>query len=92
MEYSRKGKRDEEKRLSTPNPHVDGGNGKKDMVYNTKEEKKEWRTKKKKNEKNIRERKRENNKNGVLSNHSTRACPRILFVQIYAHNSFLLTL
>ena len=55
MEYSRKGKRDEEKRLSTPNPHVDGGNGKKDMVYNTKEEKKEWRTKKKKNEKNIRE-------------------------------------
>ena len=55
MEDSRKGKRDEEKGLSTPNPHVDGGNGKKAIVYNTKEEKKEWRTKKKKNEKNIRE-------------------------------------
>ena len=37
MEDSRKGKRDEEKGLSTPNPHVDGGNGKKAMVYNTKE-------------------------------------------------------
>ena len=92
MEDSRKGKRDEEKGLSTPNPHVDGGNGKKAIVYNTKEEKKEWRRKKKKNKKNIRERKRDNNKNGVLSNHSTRACSRILFVQIYAHNSFLLTL
>ena len=38
MEDSRKGKRDEEKGLSTPNPHVDGGNGKKAIVYNTKEE------------------------------------------------------
>ena len=92
MEDSRKGKRDEEKGLSTPNPHVDGGNSKKAIVYNTKEEKKELRTKKKKNEKNIRERKRENNKNGVLLSHSTRACPRILFVQIYAYNSFLVTL
>ena len=40
MEDSRKGKRDEEKGLSMPNPHVDGGNGKKAIVYNTKEEKK----------------------------------------------------
>ena len=39
MEDSRKGKRDEEKGLSTPNPHVDRGNGKKAIVYNTKEEK-----------------------------------------------------
>ena len=38
MEDSRKDKRDGEKRLSTPNPHVDGGNGKKVIVYNTKEE------------------------------------------------------
>ena len=37
MEDSRKGKRDEEKGLSTPNPHVDGGNGNKAIVYNTKE-------------------------------------------------------
>ena len=48
MEDSRKDKRIWEKRLSTPNPHVDGGNGKKAIVYNTKEEKKELRTKKKK--------------------------------------------
>ena len=40
MEDSRKDKRDGEKGLSTPNPHVDGGNGKKAIVYNTKEEKK----------------------------------------------------
>ena len=37
MENSRKDKRNGEKGLSTPNPHVDGGNGKKAMVYNTKE-------------------------------------------------------
>ena len=38
MEDSRKDKRNGEKGLSTLNPHVDGGNGKKVMVYNTKEE------------------------------------------------------
>ena len=38
MEDSRKDKRNGEKGLSTLNPHVDGGNGKKAMVYNTKEE------------------------------------------------------
>ena len=37
MEDSRKGKRDGEKELSTPNPHVDGEKGKKAIVYNTKE-------------------------------------------------------
>ena len=63
MEDSRKGKRDEEKGLSTPNPHVDGGNGKKAIVYNTKEEKKERGTEKKKRLKKKRERKRENIKN-----------------------------
>ena len=36
MEDSRKDKRDGEKGLSTPNPHVDGENGKKAIVYNTK--------------------------------------------------------
>ena len=39
MEDSRKGKTDGEKGLSTPNPHVDGGKGKKVIVYNTTEEK-----------------------------------------------------
>ena len=37
MEDSRKGKRDGEKELSMPNPHVDGEKGKKVIVYNTKE-------------------------------------------------------
>ena len=51
MEDSRKDKRIWEKRLSTPNPHVDGGNGKKAIVYNTKEGKKKGREKKKLKEK-----------------------------------------
>ena len=42
MEGSRRGKGSREKGLSTPDPHVDGGNGvKKNIVYNTKKEKKE---------------------------------------------------
>ena len=54
MEGSRKGKRSREKGLPTPDPHVDGGNGKNDIVYNTKERKKgdtrkkDWRRKRKK--------------------------------------------
>ena len=40
MEGSRRGKGSREKRLPTPDPHVDGGNGKKTIVYNTKKEKK----------------------------------------------------
>ena len=39
MEDSRKGKRSRKKGLPTPDPHVDGGNGKKAIVYNTKREK-----------------------------------------------------
>ena len=41
MEGSRKGKRSRERGLPTPDPHVDGGNGKKAIVYNTKKRKKE---------------------------------------------------
>ena len=36
MEDSRKGKRSGKKGLPTPDPHVDGENGKKAIVYNTK--------------------------------------------------------
>ena len=36
MEDSRKGKRSKKKGLPTPDPHVDGGNGKKVIVYNKK--------------------------------------------------------
>ena len=46
MEGSRRGKGSREKGLRTPDPHVDGGNGKKTIVYNTKKEKKEGDTKK----------------------------------------------
>ena len=47
MEDSRKDKRSGEKGLSTPDPHVDGENGKKAMVYNTKKERKNEGKKKK---------------------------------------------
>ena len=47
MEDSRKGKRSGKKGLPTLDPHVDGGNGKKVIVYNTKGGKKWGRTKKK---------------------------------------------
>ena len=36
MEDSRKGKKDDEKGLSTPSPHVDKEKGKEAMVYKTK--------------------------------------------------------
>ena len=37
MEDSRKGKKDGEKELSMPSPHVDNEKGKKAIVYKTKE-------------------------------------------------------
>ena len=46
MEDSRKDKRDGEKGISTPNPHVDGEKGKKVIVYNTEEERRMWERRK----------------------------------------------
>ena len=46
MEGSRKGKRSREKGLPTPDPHVDGRNGKNAIIYNTKKRKKGGRRKK----------------------------------------------
>ena len=46
MEDSRKGKRSKKKGLPTPDPHVDGGNGKKAIVYNMKREGKKKEEKK----------------------------------------------
>ena len=45
MEDSRKGKRDGEKEVSTPSPHVDNEKGKKAIVYKTKEgeRKEDWK-------------------------------------------------
>ena len=61
MEDSRKGKTDGEKELSTPNPHVDGGKGKKAKVYNTKEEKRKG------GQKGEEEKEKEKTKRGVYS-------------------------
>ena len=58
MEDSRKGKRSRKKGLPPPDPHVDGGNGKKAIIYNTKERKKEGDKKKKKRTGKEKERKR----------------------------------
>ena len=46
MEDSRKGKRDGEKELLTPSPHVDDEKGKKAIVYKTKEGERrgDWKT------------------------------------------------
>ena len=61
MEGSRRGKGSREKGLPTPDAHVDGGNGVKTIVYNTKKEKKGGHTQKreKKEKKRKRKRKRE---------------------------------
>ena len=63
MEDSRKGKRSRKKGLPPPNPHVDGGNGKKAIVYNTKERKKEG-DKKKKEKNGLEKKKREKEHKG----------------------------
>ena len=46
MDGSRTGKGSREKGLPTPDPHVDGGNGVKTMVYNTKKDSKKGERKK----------------------------------------------
>ena len=58
MEDSRKGKRSGKKGLSTLDPYVDGGNSKKVIVYNTKEEKKEGKKRKRKKRLKEKERKK----------------------------------
>ena len=58
MEDSSKGKRSGKKGLSTPDPHVDGENGKRAMVYNTKREKKKKRRARKRKGKKEKEKKK----------------------------------
>ena len=65
MEDSRKGKRSGKKGLPTLDPHVDGGNGKKAIVYNTKEGKKCWRIGKRRRKKE-RKKKRKNKELSTL--------------------------
>ena len=61
MEDSRKEGRTRKKGLPPPDPHVDRGNGKKTIVYNTKKEEKKRDTEEKQTEKE-REKERENRK------------------------------
>ena len=81
MEGSRRGKRSTEKGLPTPDPHVEGGNGKNAIVYNTKKENKGGRLKK------------DSSKRKELSilSHSIRECPRIhsvyVRVQLFLFNT-----
>ena len=93
MEGSRRGKGSRGKGLPTPDPHVDGGNGKKTIVYNTKKKKKERGTQKikrrKEKEKEETRAKRLNKYNSKRKefstlSHSIRTCPRILSVYVYA--------
>ena len=59
MEGSRRGKGSREKGLPTPDPHMDGENGVKTIVYNTKKEKNGYMKKGRKREKRRRKRKGE---------------------------------
>ena len=85
MKGSRRGKGSREKGFPTPDPHVDGGNGVKTIVYNTKKGKKggggEKKTKEGKERKRAKRLKKYNNKKENFStlSPSTRACPMMLF-------------
>ena len=85
MEGSRRGKGNREKGLPTPDPHVDGENGVKTTLYNTKKEKKKERQKRKEEEiereKKSKRLKKYNSKKEefITLSSSTRACLRILF-------------
>ena len=81
MEDSRRGKGNREKELPTPDPYVDGGNGVKTIVYNTKKYKKKRRQKRKEGEKDSKRLKKYNSKKEefITLSPNTRACPRILF-------------
>ena len=72
-----------EKRLPTPDPHMDGGIGVKTIVYNTKKDSKETQKRKKIRKKREREKKRVKKYNSKKEefntfSHSTRTGPRIL--------------
>ena len=88
MEGSRRGKESREKGLPTPDPHVDGRNCVKTIVYNTKKDKKKREEKREEEEKEReKERKRLKKYNSkkeefITLSPSTRACPRILFASV----------
>ena len=85
MEGSRRDKGNREKGLPTRDPHVNGGNDVKTIVYNTKKDKKRGGQKReeeeKEREKESKRLKKYNNKKKefITLSPNTRACPRILF-------------
>ena len=88
MEGSRRSKGNREKWLPTPDPHMDGGNGVKTIVYNTKKDKKK-RGQKRKEEEKEREKeskrlKKYNSKKEefITLSSNTRAFPKILFASV----------
>ena len=89
MKGSRRGKGNREKGLPTPDPHVDGGNCVKIIVYNAKEDKKKGRQKRKEEEKEReKESKRLKKYNSkkeefITLSPNTRAYPRILFASVH---------
>ena len=90
MEGSRRDKGNREKGLPTPDPHVDGGNGVKTIVYNTKKDKKKGRQKRKEEEKEReKESKRLKKYNSkkeeefITLSPNTKACPMILFASVH---------
>ena len=89
MEDSRRSKGNREKWLPTPDPHVDGGNCVKTIIYNTKKDKKKGRQKRKEEEK---EREKESKRlkkynskkeESITLSPNTMACPRILFASMH---------
>ena len=90
MEGSRTGKGSREKGFPTPDPHVDGGNCVKTIVYNTKKNKKK-RKKKQKRKEEEKEREKESKRlkkydskkeEFITLSPNTRACPRMLFASV----------
>ena len=99
MEGSRRGKGSREKGFPIPDPHVDGGNGVKTIVYNTKKGKKAGggggkKTKEGKERKIAKRLKKYNSKKEEFStlSSSTRACPKMLFACVRAFNPLILML
>ena len=102
MEGSKRSKESRKKGLPTPDPHVDGGNGKKTIVYNTKKEKKKGREKNKNRKKDWRKEKEGKRAKRLKKYNSKRKNLVLLvivlghvrgyFLHMYAYNSYLLTL
>ena len=71
-------------KLPTPDSHVDGENGTKTIVYNTKRDSKKRERKKKKKKKSERLKKDNNKKREFhIIDHTIRAYPRMLFVSVH---------